>query len=573
MNSNDKIYPSTNDPALIPCDSLGNPITEVQLVNGKATFYVKAVGELWGGTLYVKGQASGNTAIWSSINFALPPVPQIQTAYMFDRDGDGRGDSIWVHFNGTLGGKNSLDSVKFTFGSVFDKAYTANYDVGDSVATIVADGNGFGTSIFTGGEEKVYTGQLKVWYTYKDNGKTSVFPTEGQLEDRIGPVIMAAEVSYMKDGNTQLTISFSEALQDNNASSDMFNFHVWKNGIMSTDAKQASDISTSSATQWKLIFPKGADTDIIPAVGDSVRFSPTSAISSALDLVNNKPHQDNPWVRITGEQKVTITSPGVVTLEPGSAVFDSAKAIIQSPEATVTKIIQDPSILTAEQAAAAYGTQGHFLGDLNMAELVENEIADIVRAVQSTPSYVDKDEAKEAEKNGTTPRSYTIEEIIAMVDNGDMSIKEAKKRFGIDPVIAEAYENGILDSRNIDKFQRGTEADIKQIVEAVAENTELRYKATYYSSLGEFVNSNSDVITCNSDIFKENGQGTCLDNNGKLFLAWNMRAKNGRLASTGVYIARLEYRIKVGSKTVVNRTQDFLWGVRRGKVNALDLGL
>ena len=119
----------------------------------------------------------------------------------------------------------------------------------------------------------------------------------------------------------------------------------------------------------------------------------------------------------------------------------------------------------------------------------------------------------------------------------------------------------------------GTEADIKQIVEAVAENTELRYKATYYSSLGEFVNSNSDVITCNSDIFKENGQGTCLDNNGKLFLAWNMRAKNGRLASTGVYIARLEYRIKVGSKTVVDRTQDFLWGVRRGKVNALDFGL
>jgi hypothetical protein len=52
-----------------------------------------------------------------------------------------------------------------------------------------------------------------------------------------------------------------------------------------------------------------------------------------------------------------------------------------------------------------------------------------------------------------------------------------------------------------------------------------------------------------------------------------MRADNGRLVSTGVYIARLEYRIRVGTKTVVNRTQDFLWGVRRGKVNALDLGL
>lgn len=128
----------------------------------------------------------------------------------------------------------------------------------------------------------------------------------------------------------------------------------------------------------------------------------------------------------------------------------------------------------------------------------------------------------------------------------------------------------MINSQNVRKYQYD---NIKDIVEVVAQSTELFYKATYYSSLGEFVNSYSNVITCNDNVFKENGQGTCLENNGKLFLAWNMRADNGRLVSTGVYIARLEYRIKVGSKTVVNRTQDFLWGVRRGKANALDLGL
>ena len=236
--------------------------------------------------------------------------------------------------------------------------------------------------------------------------------------------------------------------------------------------------------------------------------------------------------------------------------------------ATVPKLVKDESILTAEQAATAYGTQGHFLGDLNMAELVENQIADIMKAVQGTPSYTDK----KAGKNEVA-QTYTIEQIISMVAAGQMSLGDAKNRFGLDPVIVDAYKNGMLTAENVRKYARGTEADIRQIVEAVAENTELRYEATYYSSLGEFVNSNSGVITCNGDIFKENGQGTCLDNNGKLFLAWNMRAKNGRLASTGVYIARLEYRIKVGSKTMVDRTQDFLWGVRRGKANAIDLGL
>ena len=573
-NPNEIVYPSTNDNALVPCDSLGNPITEIQLRNYQGSFYVKAVDEVQGGALYVKGQASANTATWTGINFALPPVPQIELAYMYDNDGDGRGDSIWIKFNGKLGGKNVLDSAKFTFGSNFNTSYKPKYVDGSNEAIVVAKGSGFGTAPFTGDTlAKVYTGQIRVWYTYVDNGHKSVFPAEGQLQDQVGPIVNKAEVSYMKDGNTQLILTFSESILDLDVSSDVFRFHVWKNGILDSLVKTASDISVTAPHRWKLIFPKGADTDVIPAVGDSVRFTPPPSLMLAYDMMNVNPHMNNPWVRITGEQKVNVTSPGVVTLNPESPSYENAKEIIRSPESTVPRIIQDPSILTAEQAAAAYGTQGHFLGDLNMAELVENEITEVSRAVQAVPSYVSKDEAKAAEKAGTQPRSYTIEEIIAAVDAGAMTINEAKKQFGLSDVIVDAYKNGILNSGNIDHYQRGTKEDIKQIVETVAENTELYYKATYYSSLGEFVNSYSNVITCNGDIFKDGGRGTCLDNNGKLFLAWNMRAENGRLVSTGVYIARLEYRIRVGTKTVVNRTQDFLWGVRRGKANALDLGL
>ena len=108
---------------------------------------------------------------------------------------------------------------------------------------------------------------------------------------------------------------------------------------------------------------------------------------------------------------------------------------------------------------------------------------------------------------------------------------------------------------------------------AVADKTELRYEAIYYSSLGHYVNSNSGTITCNDDIFKENGAKNCLDNDGRFFLAWNMRSSGGRLAATGVYIARLKLRVKVNTKVITDRTQDFLWGVRRGQVNAIDLEL
>lgn len=563
---NATVYPATDDDALIPCDSMGNPITELQLDSGKASFYIKAIGETWGASLYVKSSSASNVASWKGINIAVPPVPQIEVAYIFDRDGDGRSDSVYVKFDDKLGVKNTLDSAKITFGTTFNETYNIVYQDGSTEAYIVANGSGFSSSIFTGGTDKTYSGKLNVWFTYIDNGKSSIFPAEGLLIDKVGPVITAAEISYMSDGNAQLTLSFSEGLQESQGAYDLFKFHCVRDGVTDSLVKDFSDKAIVSANQWKLIFPKGSASDIVPIVGDSVRFVPPSQNGQILDLANIYPHEFNPWVRITGEQKVTITSPKIVTLSSELESFDSAKVIIQSKEASVPKLVTSEQTLSAEQVAAIYGTQGHYLGDLDMAELVENEIADIVKAIQSTPSYTNS-------KNKDDTQSYTIEEIIAAVGSGSISINEAKKRYGISNVIVDAYKNGVLTPQNIDKFSRGTESDIKQIVDAIAQNTELRYKATYYSSLGEFVNSNSKVITCAGDVFSKNGQGSCLDNNGKLFLAWNMRAKDGRLVATGVYIARLEYRVKVGSKVVVDRTQDFLWGVRRGKANALELGL
>ncbi len=563
---------ATSTPALIPCDSMGNAMDEVVLMEGKATFYVKATDEVVNGTLTISSAGAKNVSVdWTNINIAVPPVPQIEVAYIYDRNGDGRADSIWIHFNKPLGGSSVLDSLKFVFGSAFDEAYKAVYTDGDSVATVTAEGYSFGTAIYTGGKNKAYSGKLNIWYTYTDEetGKTSIFPVEGALTDMVGPVIVAAEVEYMSDGNTMLKLSFSEGIDGTNANTELFRFHCWGTGVQDSIVKQSSDISVTPPNQWKLIFPKGADTDIIPAVGDSVRFTPPSQKGEAIDMVGIGPHEDNPWVRITGEQKVTVTSPGVITLGPESEAFDSAMVIIKSENATVPKLIISEQPLTVDQVAAIYGTQGHYLGDLDMGKLVENQIAEIVKEVQSTTSYVDKDAADK----GEAAQSYTIEEIIAMVNTGKISIDKAQDKFGISDVIVDAYKNGLLTADNIHHYARGTDADIQSIVEAVADRTELHYRAIYYTSLGQFVNEDIGVITCSDDIFTEDGSKNCLGSSGRFFLAWNMRAYNGRLASTGVYIARLELKVKVNTKVVTDRTRDFLWGVRRGKLNAIDLGL
>ena len=569
---------STSNPNLIACDSMGNPISGIVLMEGRASFFVKGTDEVVDGVLTLTTAGAKNKEIhWTKINIAVPPVPQVEAAYIYDRTGEGRADSIWIKFNKPLGGQSVLDSLAFTFGPEDFGSYKAKYNDGDLTASVTADGIGFGAVIYTGKEtaEAQYLGKIDtIWYTYTDEeGKKSPFWVEGPLTDKVGPVITSAEVKYLKDGNTQLTMKFSEGIDGTDATTDLFRFHCWKNNVQDSAVKSASDILTTPENEWKLIFPKGLDTDVVPAVGDSVRFMPPSQLGLALDLVGVGPHELNPWVRVTGEQKVTVTSPKVVSLSTESPAFETAREIIRSEEATVPKLVGGETTLSAEQVAAEYGTQGHYLGDLDMAELVENEIAEISKVVKESNMLVNKDEAKAAEEAGVAPKTYTLEEVIAKVSSGEMSIKDAKKKYDLNPVIVDAYENGLLTKENLKNYQSGTPADIQKIVSSVADKTELRYEAIYYSSLGHYVNSHSGVITCNADIFKEGGKQNCLDTDGRLFLAWNMRSDSGRLAATGVYIARLKFRIKVNTKVITDRTQDFLWGVRRGQVNAIDLGI
>jgi hypothetical protein len=316
------------------------------------------------------------------------------------------------------------------------------------------------------------------------------------------------------------------------------------------------------------VFIKGNINDVVPTVGDSVRFAPPSLGGLALDLVEVSPHELNPWVRITGEQSVRITSPALVNLDKNSPAFDSARVIMRSDSATIPKLVVSDVALSAKQVAAIYGTQGHYLGDLDMGELVKNEIAEIVKAVQSTASYKDKN----AEESGDT-KTYTIEEILTLVSTGKMTIDDAQEKFDLSDIIVDAYEHGLLTVENLHYYASGTEADVEMIAQTVAANAELLYEATYYTSLGHFVNRQSGSIKCNDEIFQQGDAKSCLDSDGRFFLAWNMRATSGRLAATGVYIARIEIKVTVNDKKISHQTRDFLWGVRRGKLNIADLGL
>ena len=565
---------TTSDSKLVPCDSLGNALAngEFMLMEGKNTFYVKATGAVTDGVIDVSTTSAKNKSIkWTKINIAEPPVPQIETAFIYDRNGDGRGDSVWISFNKPLGGNSVLDSLKFTFGTTHYELSKVTYNNGDLAIAIVAGGDGFGTSISTGGATEPYSGKISIWYTYTnpEDQKVSIFAVDGLLGDAIGPIIMAAEIGYTDDGKTQLTLTFSEGLNSENANFNLFAFRCYGGGMISTIIQEADYIARMSANRWILVYSKKSVNDVVPIVGDSIRFRPPSEGGLALDLIGVRAHELNPWVRITGEQQITVTSPAVVTMDKDSPNFEKTKEIVRSDSATVPIIVKSDKPLTANQVGEIYGTQGHYLGDMSMSELVENEISEIVKVVKAGTIFEDKNAVEE----GRPSTTVSLESIIAMMDRGDISPKDAKSRFGLSDVIIDGYENGLLTKDNLNNYRHGTTEDIKNIAESMADRTALGYKTTYYSSLGHFVNSDAGQIACNDKIFKKDGSQNCLGNEGRLYLAWNMRSKDGRLAGTGVYIARLEIRLIVNGKKITKRTQDFLWGFRHGNLAIIDFDI
>ena len=551
----DVVYVITNNTAIIPCDENGNPINAITLKNGKATFYVKASAPVQDVKVIVSSADETQQAIWKNISFLEPPVPQVVYASIFDRDGDGRGDSVYAKLSKPAGSLNSnlvyLDSIQLEFGETFPKfdgkSSNITFNNLDSSMVISKDG-GFGAVPFTGGAETVYSGKITPEWIYQG---ASISLTS-DVSDSIGPVITSADIAYGDDGSTILTLNFSEGLDcDNDLIANNFIYFFKQTNAERYDIIP-DIVGREKKSRWQLIFRSTTnDKENIPVMGDSVKMVPGVHV----DLLHRSTPVNNPFVRISGEQNVVVTSAPVVTIGES----DSSRSIIKSPTPTVPKIVPEDQPKTAKEVAAEYGTQGHYLGDLSLSSLVKDEVTNLEAAVKNF-------NAASIEKGGPH-----LEEIIAQVDAGATSIDEANKHYRLGDEIVNAYKNGVIKANDVTGLANGNSSVIEKIKRELAKQTTLEYKTQYFTSLGVFVNSTSGSLSCTDTLFN----GSCLDSDkdGKIFLAWNMKSKNGRLVGTGVYIARLTYVIRIGRTTVVDRTQDFLWGVRHGKTKGFTIDL
>ena len=130
----------------------------------------------------------------------------------------------------------------------------------------------------------------------------------------------------------------------------------------------------------------------------------------------------------------------------------------------------------------------------------------------------------------------------------------------IDEVIAETGYPGELIKFDLSEVGKTLLLNTNEPREVALSKVKIKWEVDYFSSLGHFVNSQSGVVACNDkDIF-----GTdCVDNSGNIFLMWDARSNKGRFVGTGVYIAKLKFKILSDVNVVGKYDETFNLGIRR----------
>ena len=155
------------------------------------------------------------------------------------------------------------------------------------------------------------------------------------------------------------------------------------------------------------------------------------------------------------------------------------------------------------------------------------------------------------------PMNWTPEKWPYQADVAPVRVDVSKK---LDDVIAERGLPGELITFDLSEVAKTLLLNSDEPRETVLAKAKIKWEVEYFSTLGQFVNAQNGSVACNDKaVF-----GTdCVDNPGNVFLMWDAHTAKGRWVGTGVYIAKLKFKIFQGDKVVGKSDETFTMGVRR----------
>lgn len=311
-----------SSPYLVIYDADGLPMNTFESDDkGLISFYVMGEGAISGASFGVVG-ISGvkNQLKWDNINFKDPEVPLAKTGGIYDRNGDGVPDSIFVPFEFDAFKEHDLDTIAWSFGSA-DWHEFKSFDEIDKFlkndSTVVITADSLMDSVYTGDAENIVEGRFRYHYIYVDATTASMRESEtlySKIQDRIGAIVLEKPMlRIVSDNMVKVTIRLSERC--NSALTETRFIELKDKNDQIVDPVKYHLISATpigESDYYDLMFQKSIDW-IIPEVGFKIRLVP----GMLPDLSGNTPHEKNPWRRIEGEQPLETERPKVVTVNPG----------------------------------------------------------------------------------------------------------------------------------------------------------------------------------------------------------------------------------------------------------------
>lgn len=349
------------------------------VVNGKAAIKVAGAEPIkdphWASFIVQGPSPKTFSPSWDSLRFKEPPVPYPVFAGMFDRNGDGYGDSLHIAYNRPFKADSIPDSLYIVWPQNttdtlrLNSAEVKNYaKAGDSIIVIANAGRKFSTEIVTSGE-----GQVRSWETYMDPDDNTVV-TRGYpktISDRMAPVVVKASyIGAEKCGGTSLadacrdkvTLQFSEpvVLDSVGAASvdSTLLYEIVLIGSQKSWQVAPEPISKNMTdTTAVLYFSRYKDSGT-PVAGDSIRLRGDGGATLRLfrDVEHNFPSARQVGARIEGVKPLSIQSVVINTLD----VTDPA--ILARLDSAPVKVYAVPVDVSIDSLAKLYpGTVGQLI--------------------------------------------------------------------------------------------------------------------------------------------------------------------------------------------------------------------
>jgi hypothetical protein len=257
-------------------------ITSIVMEDGVAEFVVYGRYQVENTSFTISGRGGAMEETWDEITFLKPPVPQVDSAFVYDSNGDGIADSVLVYYETDI--SDSLpDSVYYAFPGSDDspeQVYPSNEIIPASNPNmLILSGTDLTDAIETDG-----VGLLQSWYT---DSEGVIWRQPVDIEDRMGPVIISASVveNYTGDPDS-LVVVFSEPVDSNFVNGYPFAF-TDSTGREQTPAATALQVDDST---WVFVMQNG-----IANQGSDIALNPTGGIT---DLNGNAPSANNNPVEI-----------------------------------------------------------------------------------------------------------------------------------------------------------------------------------------------------------------------------------------------------------------------------------